>query len=204
MCVCVSQVFIFQVNLISYFDQLCLAHRHLYISAHPIFYIYIFFMHLIQTTRISGSTTAGKIERFVCFYLPLWVAFFLNFVLYYKASSTLKRFALLSDLGASSKSSSSSRANSSASFSSNNGNIEQGRRLSTNDMEITETRDEERSGGLSPESERLFKMANHLRWYPLIFVISWLVNTVVRVIQAIHPAYDDMYLFSLIQVLGNG
>lgn len=128
----------------------------------------------------------------MCFYVPLWIAFGVNFLFYYRASSTLRRFALLSDIG-----SLSTRGGSSLSEKDANANDN----APSDDMAVNSASLQSAS---SPQSNRLLKMANHLRWYPLIFVVSWLVNTFVRVVQAIHPQYDNAYLFSLIQVIGNG
>jgi hypothetical protein len=54
------------------------------------------------------------------------------------------------------------------------------------------------------QRDRLIKMADHLQWYPLIFVISWVVNTVIRVIQAIYPSTSSSYTLALIHVICDG
>jgi hypothetical protein len=60
----------------------------------------------------------------------------------------------------------------------------------------------------SPETkaatERLMRMADHLQWYPLIFVIAWLPNTVTRLAQAINPSLDDSFTFTVIHVSCHG
>jgi hypothetical protein len=54
------------------------------------------------------------------------------------------------------------------------------------------------------QQQRLVRMANNLSWYPLIFVVAWLANTVIRVIQAVEPSTADSYTLAYIHVLCDG
>lgn len=47
-------------------------------------------------------------------------------------------------------------------------------------------------------------MAEHLQYYPLIFVASWAVNTVVRVVQAGYPESKNDFNFVLVHVVFHG
>jgi len=52
--------------------------------------------------------------------------------------------------------------------------------------------------------QRLLKMASHLRFYPAIFVVAWLGNTVVRVAQAAYGGANSDFSFALVHVLLHG
>mmetsp|Transcript_47385 Transcript_47385/g.60857 ORF Transcript_47385/g.60857 Transcript_47385/m.60857 type:complete len:334 (+) Transcript_47385:14-1015(+) len=119
---------------------------------------------------ISPNTTAGLAFRFLCWYLPLWIAFSINLYLYRKVSKTLRNFAILSELSIESS-------------------------ISKKNKE-----DEEEL----PYSKKLIYMANHLRWYPLIFVVSWLPKTLQLIIEAINPKLDKSFTFGLIHVTLHG
>jgi len=52
--------------------------------------------------------------------------------------------------------------------------------------------------------DKLTKMANNMRWYPLIFVVAWTANTFIRVAQASFKGYNQSYAFALAHVIFHG
>jgi hypothetical protein len=54
------------------------------------------------------------------------------------------------------------------------------------------------------KGDKLSSMAENLKYYPLIFVASWSVNTVLRVVQAVHPEYKNNYEFNISHVIFHG
>jgi phage-related protein len=47
------------------------------------------------------------------------------------------------------------------------------------------------------QEDRLARMASHLKWYPLIFILSWIPNTIIRVIQASKDNFNENYDLAL-------
>lgn len=103
---------------------------------------------------IEGDNAVGQALRFTCFYIPLWIAFVVNVIIYSEVSSTLKRFAVMSTT--------------------------------------------------AKQGDKLSKMALDLRRYPLIFVVSWAANTVIRVVQACYAGANSSFKFALVHVIFHG
>ena len=47
--------------------------------------------------------------------------------------------------------------------------------------------------GSNATEDRLTAMASHLKYYPLIFIISWIPNTIIRILQATDPNFNKSY-----------
>ena len=54
------------------------------------------------------------------------------------------------------------------------------------------------------QGDKLSKMALDLRRYPLIFVVSWAANTVIRVVQACYAGANSSFKFALVHVIFHG
>jgi hypothetical protein len=59
-------------------------------------------------------------------------------------------------------------------------------------------------GEQGAKGDRLATMAAHLQYYPLIFVLSWAVNTAIRVAQAGYPESKNDFNFVLTHVVFHG
>lgn len=140
-------------------------------SLYPILLTYALFPPYDALYHRVRDGSPGALLRFVCFYLPLWIGFTINVVLYLSVARTLRRFAAMSN-------------------------------LETSSLDKEKESPEELEA--SRQQHRLIRMANHLSWYPLIFVVSWLANTAIRVIQAADPSTSTSYTLAFIHVCCDG
>lgn len=58
--------------------------------------------------------------------------------------------------------------------------------------------------GSNATEDRLTAMASHLKYYPLIFIISWIPNTIIRILQATDPNFNKSYDIAMAHVLLHG
>ena len=52
--------------------------------------------------------------------------------------------------------------------------------------------------------DRLTAMASHLKYYPLSFIISWIPNTIIRILQATDPNFNKSYDIAMAHVVLHG